>query len=123
MKNKIKILIVESQAIVVLDLQTTLLKAGYDVVANAATGDEALTKVRELNPDIVILNYYLFGRITGIATAKQIKKFCKVPIMIYSNYKEMTKIISELKSRFNELDSIESCMTKVKYKENKSLSI
>jgi len=123
MKNKIKILIVESQAIVVLDLQTTLLKAGYDVVANAATGDEALTKVRELNPDIVILNYYLFGRITGIATAKQIKKFCKVPIMIYSNYKEMTKIISELKSRFNELDSIESCMTKVKYEENKSLSI
>ena len=123
MKNKIKILIVESQAIVVLDLQTTLLKAGYDVVANAATGDESLTKVRELNPDIVILNYYLFGRITGIATAKQIKKFCKVPIMIYSNYKEMTKIISELKSRFNELNSIESCMTKVKYEENKSLSI
>ena len=123
MKNKIKILIVESQAIVVLDLQTTLLKAGYDVVANAATGDEALTKVRELNPDIVILNYYLFGRITGIATAKQIKKFCKVPIMIYSNYKEMTKIINELKKCFNELDPIESCITKVKYEENKRLSI
>ncbi len=121
MKNKIKILIVESQDIVILDLQTTLLNAGYDVVASAATGDEAIKKTKELNPDIVVLNYYLFGRITGTVTAKQIKKFCKVPIMIYSNYKEMTNIIKELKDCFNELDPIESCLTKVKYYENKSL--
>ncbi|MCK5051645.1 MAG: response regulator [Candidatus Cloacimonetes bacterium] len=123
MKNKIKILIVESQDIVVLDLQATLLNAGYDDVASAATGDEAIKKVKELKPDIIILNYYLFGRITGIVTAKQIKKFYKAPIMIYSNYKEMTKIINELKDCLNKLDSIESCITKVKYDENKKLSI
>ena len=46
MKNKIKILIVESQDIVVLDLQATLLNAGYDDVASAATGDEAIKKVK-----------------------------------------------------------------------------
>lgn len=123
MENQIRILIVESQDIVVLDLQATLLNAGYDVVSSAATGDEAIKKVKELNPDIVILNYYLFGRITGIVTAKQIKKFYKAPIMIYSNYKEMTKIINELKDCLNKLDPIESCVTKVKYDENKRLSI
>ena len=123
MENQIRILIVESQDIVVLDLQATLLNAGYDVVSSAATGDEAIKKVKELNPDIVILNYYLFGRITGIVTAKQIKKFCKIPIMIYTNYKEMTKIINELKNCFNEESPIESCITKVKYDENERLSI
>ena len=96
MKEKIKILIAESQDIVAIDLQATLLKVGHDVVAIATTREEAIDKVKELKPDIVILDIYLNGGISGTIAARQIKEFSKASIMLFSTYKEMSKITNEL---------------------------
>ncbi len=101
MKQKIKILIAESQNIVAIDLQTTLLKVGHKDVAIVTTGEEAIDKVKELRPDIVILDIYLNGRISGAIAAKRIKEFSKASIMLYSTYKEMSKITNELKINQN----------------------
>ena len=102
MKEKIKILIAESQNIVAIDLRATLLKIGHNVVAIATTCEEAIDKVKELKPDIVILDIYLDGEINGKTATKQIKKISKASILLFSTYKEMSKITNELIINQNE---------------------
>jgi len=84
MKKSIKILIAESQKIIADDLRMTLRKAGYIVVAIVSTGEEAIEKVQEFEPDIVILDIYLDGEIDGKTAAGKIKEFSKTSIMFYS---------------------------------------
>ena len=102
MKKNNRILIAESQNVVAIDLRATLLKVGYNVVAIATTGEEAIDKVKELKPDIVILDIYLDGEINGKTAAKQIKIFSKASILLFSTYKEMKKLSNELIINQNE---------------------
>ena len=96
MKEKTKILIAESEHIIADDLKLMLENSEYTIVATVSTGEEAIKKVKMLEPDIVIMNIYLSGEIEGKAIAKQIKKFSKASIMFYSTYKDMSALTDEL---------------------------
>jgi DNA-binding NtrC family response regulator len=67
-----KILVVDDEAEVVRLLQDFLTSKGYEV-ATALNGLEALAKVREMKPDIVLLDIIMPG-MGGIDTLKEIKK-------------------------------------------------
>ncbi len=67
-----KILVVDDEVEVVRILQDFLTSKGYEV-ATALNGAEALAKVREMKPDIVLLDIIMPG-IGGIDTLKEIKK-------------------------------------------------
>ncbi|MHB8907554.1 MAG: response regulator [Syntrophales bacterium] len=67
-----KILVVDDEAEVVRLLKDFLTSKGYEV-ATALNGAEALDKVREMKPDIVLLDIIMPG-IGGIDTLKEIKK-------------------------------------------------
>ena len=84
MKENNRIIIAENEQIITEDLKKTLEGAGYVVIATASTGEEAIEKVKELKPDIVILDIYLTGETDGKATAEQIKEFSDCKIMFYS---------------------------------------
>jgi CheY-like chemotaxis protein len=58
---KAKILIVEDENIVVLDLQMRLNSLGYAVAAVAATGQEAIKKAGETRPDLALMDINLKG--------------------------------------------------------------
>ena len=96
MKEKTKILIAESEQIIADDLQLMLENSGHTIVAIVSTREEAIKKVKMLEPDIVIMNIYLSGKIEGKSTAKQIKKFSNASIMFYSTYKNIMAITDEL---------------------------
>ena len=64
-----RILIAEDEAIIRLDLQETLEEEGYEVVGAVGRGDEAVALVRELSPDLAILDIKMPG-MDGIAAAK-----------------------------------------------------
>ncbi len=66
-----RILVAEDEAIIRLDLVETLREEGYDVVAEAGRGDEALRLVGELNPDLAILDVRMPG-LDGIEVAREI---------------------------------------------------
>ena len=59
--TRTRVVIAEDEAIIRLDLKETLLEEGYDVVADTGRGDEALTLVRELRPDVAILDIKMPG--------------------------------------------------------------
>jgi two-component system response regulator HydG len=65
-----KILIVEDQFIEANNLRTILKRAGYSVCSIAASVTEALSILKDEKPQLVLLDIYLQGKLTGIDLAK-----------------------------------------------------
>jgi CheY-like chemotaxis protein len=78
---KSKILIVEDESIIALDIKTSLLDAGYDVVAIAVSGEDAIALVPEHEPDLILMDIRLRGRMDGIESAAAIVKNSRAPII------------------------------------------
>ena len=83
-----KILVVEDESIVALDLMYRLRGAGYLVTAIVATGEEAIIKARETAPDVVIMDIKLKGKLDGIQTAERILSFHPAAILYLSAYSD-----------------------------------
>ena len=66
-----RVVIAEDEAIIRLDLKETLEDEGYDVVGETGRGDEAVELVRQLRPDLAILDIKMPG-MDGIAAAREI---------------------------------------------------
>lgn len=81
MEAKTKILIVEDESIIALDIKKSLLKAGYIVLGVAASAVEALDQVKQLQPDLVLMDVQLQGEMDGIETAARIKECCNIPVV------------------------------------------
>jgi response regulator NasT len=63
--------IAEDEAIIRLDLRELLEEEGYEVAGETARGDEAVQLVRELRPDLAILDIKMPGR-DGVSAAREI---------------------------------------------------
>jgi len=72
MKMDKRVVIADDESIIRLDLKEILEADGYLVVGEAARGDDALTMIRELKPDLAILDVKMPG-LDGIEVASQIK--------------------------------------------------
>jgi two-component system, response regulator PdtaR len=66
-----RVFIAEDEAIIRLDLVETLAEEGYEVVGEAGRGDLALEKIRELRPDVAILDIKMPG-LDGLSVAKEL---------------------------------------------------
>ncbi len=84
--NQKKILIVEDEMIVALDLKNRLTKLGYTVPALAASGEEALAILAEVQPDLVLMDIKLNGKMDGVTAAQQIKEQNGVPVIYLTAY-------------------------------------
>ena len=84
--SQTRILIVEDEIIVATDIQTTLLSLGYDVLDIVASGEEAIQKAQELQPDFVLMDIRLQGELDGIQAAEAISKIFSVPILFLTAY-------------------------------------
>ncbi|HSW56236.1 MAG TPA: PAS domain S-box protein [Ignavibacteriaceae bacterium] len=84
--NKIKILIAEDEQIVAKNIEKRLTADGYQVVASVATGEEAIEKVKNLSPDIILMDIKLKGKIDGIETADIIRRDFHLPVIFLTSY-------------------------------------
>jgi PAS domain S-box-containing protein len=86
-----RILIVEDERLISLDLSRRLPKLGYEVCAIVATGEEAVQKAAELKPDLVLMDICLRGEMDGIQAAELIRSKGDLPVVYLSaNSDEMT---------------------------------
>jgi response regulator NasT len=67
-----RVVIADDESIIRLDLKEILEGDGYLVVGEAARGDDALAMIRELEPDLALLDIKMPG-LDGIEVARQIK--------------------------------------------------
>lgn len=81
-----KILVVEDEQVVALDLGASLEALGYDIAGIAATGTEALSMTGETCPDLVLMDIQLPGTLDGIAAAGEIKRRWQIPTVFVTAF-------------------------------------
>lgn len=86
MANTRRIMIVEDERIVAMDLSAMLRRLGYDVCAVTASGEEALRLAALVSPDLVLMDIMLEGPLDGVETARRMTRDFGVPIIYASAY-------------------------------------
>jgi CheY-like chemotaxis protein len=81
-----KILIVEDEAVVSLDVTRRLEKMGYEVMGRIASGEEALALIEKERPDLVLMDINLQGEMDGIETATKLYKEYNLPVIYLTAY-------------------------------------
>jgi response regulator NasT len=79
------VLLAEDETIIRLDLCKLLERAGYDVVAEARNGEEAVELARQYEPDLAIMDVKL-PKLDGIEAARQILAERPIPIVMLTAY-------------------------------------
>ena len=77
----ITILVVEDELIVALDIQRKLRLMGYRTTTAAASGEEALRRIGEHLPDLILMDIKISGDMDGIETARAIRSRYDVPVI------------------------------------------
>ena len=83
-----RILVVDDEKIVNLDIQGTLKRLGYGIVGDAVSGLEAIAKADELKPDLVLMDIKLRGDMDGVEAANVIFKTYDIPIIFLTAYSD-----------------------------------
>lgn len=87
-----KILIVEDEAIVAEDIRNSLQSLGYTISAVVSSGEEAITKIEEDAPDLVLMDIVLKGDMDGIEAAGQIHSRFNIPVVYLTAFTDKKTI-------------------------------
>jgi PAS domain S-box-containing protein len=82
------ILVVEDEQIVALDITRTLNQLGYQVLPTVDTGEEALEYLKTIQPDLILMDIKLKGRLDGIETAQKIRDRYSIPLIFLSTFSD-----------------------------------
>ncbi len=80
-KKQLRILVVEDESIVALDIKNSLNILGYEVVGHASSGEDAIARAMETRPDLVLMDIILKGEMDGIQAAETIRARLDVPVI------------------------------------------
>ncbi len=83
-----RIMIVEDEGIIAMDIRNQLEAFGYEVVATAFSGGQAITLATELRPELVMMDIVLKGSMDGITTAKSIMECLQIPVIFLTAYSD-----------------------------------
>lgn len=84
--SKAKILVVEDEWIIANDIKDSLISMGYMVSGIAASSEEAMARVEECRPDLVLMDIVLKGDKNGIETVKDIRARYDIPVIYLTAY-------------------------------------
>lgn len=79
-----KVLIVEDDMLLSMVEERLIQKLGFDVVGKVAQGSEAIEKVLDLEPDVIVMDISLKGDMDGIETMEAIREKSGVPVIYLS---------------------------------------
>ena len=87
-----RILVVEDEGIIAKDIESTLNRSGYSVIAVASSGEEAIKKAMETHPDLVLMDIVLEGDMDGVAAAEKIRDRFDIPVVYLTAYSDDTTL-------------------------------
>ncbi|WP_182142540.1 ANTAR domain-containing response regulator [Schaalia sp. JY-X169] len=92
-----RVLVAEDETLIRLDIVETLTAAGYDVVGEAADGQEAIDLAVELEPDVCVLDVKM-PKVEGITAAEEILKEIPTAIVMLTAFsqKELVQRAAEV---------------------------
>lgn len=83
---KAKILVVEDEWIIANDIKDSLVEMGYRVTGIASSGEEAMARVEEEEPDLMLMDIVLKGKMSGIDAARAIRAHRNIPVIFLTAY-------------------------------------
>ena len=87
-KPRVRIVVAEDEALIRMDLVEMLNEAGYEVLAQAADGLQAIDLVKEYKPDLAILDVKM-PILDGISAAEEIISYCPVLMLTAFSQREL----------------------------------
>jgi len=88
MENTVKILIVEDESIVAMELQDRLQRMGYSVISVVDSGDKAIAKAQNIQLDLILMDIIIKGDKDGIETSAIIRQTCNIPIIFLTAHSD-----------------------------------
>ena len=92
-----KILVVDDEAIITMQLEERLTAMGYTVAGMAASGEDAVDKARRMRPDLVLMDIVMPGKMNGIEAARIVTNELDIPVVFVTSYADDV-IIEKAKS-------------------------
>ncbi|MBN1496794.1 MAG: response regulator [Spirochaetes bacterium] len=89
---KHRIMLVEDELITALDIQRMLEKVGYSVTATISSGEEAVERVSQINPDLIIMDIFLSDDMDGIEATALIERKVDIPVIFLTANADTTTI-------------------------------
>lgn len=93
-----KILIVEDEVIFAEDLRETLEELGYTVCSIIRSAEEALSEIRQLMPDLILIDIVLSGKMNGLELAGIIQTRWEIPFIFLTSNVESDTIGSAIQT-------------------------
>ena len=84
--SKARILVVEDEAIIAMEIESCLQNLGYEVTSVVNTGDKAIQKAEEDKPDLILMDIRIQGDKDGIEAAEIIRERFGVPVIFSTAY-------------------------------------
>jgi len=98
---KAKIMIVEDEPMLALELKEDLIELGYEIPDVLSDGDTVLAAVAKTHPDLIMMDIKLYGYRDGIDAATRLRAFYKTPVIFLTSYP-----LSEIGDRLDRLDGV-----------------
>ena len=92
MTDKARILIVEDESIIALDVRDRLESLGYAIAGAVSSGTEAVQAAAETRPSVVLMDIRLKGAMDGVQAAEQIRARFDIPVVYLTAYSDETTL-------------------------------
>ncbi len=86
--SNVKILVVEDESIVAMDIKHRAEGLGYSVTGITPSGEGAIQKAAETLPDLVLMDIVLKGDMDGVEAAQRIRDGLDIPVVYLTAYSD-----------------------------------
>lgn len=86
--SNVKILVVEDESIVAMDIKHRAEGLGYSVTGITPSGEGAIQKAAETLPDLVLMDIVLKGDMDGVEAAQRIRDTLDIPVVYLTAYSD-----------------------------------
>lgn len=111
-----KVLIIEGETIIAMDIAVTVRSAGHTVVGVGAILKEAVNLTEEHLPDLVLADIHLKGGDSGINAVEKILCGMAVPVIFITGFPEALLTGKKGRTRFRHHQTLQSRDTDVRHK-------
>lgn len=91
MSQALRVVVVEDEALIRMDVVATLEEAGFEIVGEGADGEEAISLAKEHEPDLVVMDIKM-PKLDGISAAEKIAEL-KIPVVLLTAFSQ-TDLVS-----------------------------
>ena len=86
MSDALKIVVVEDEALIRMDVVATLEEAGFEIIGQGSDGEEAVSLATDLEPDLVVMDIKM-PKLDGISAAEKIAEL-KIPVVLLTAFSQ-----------------------------------